>query len=174
MLYTFNMKLFLIKLKYPFLFFLIILLSSCSILDNENDKKSIKLSEPNIKKNNCPETKIPSKTAKYISGKKYILNIKKIEMACRIIEVNELNSFNIVIQYKAKLELKTSNKIKSKDLKLPSIYIAIVDIESETVLAKMKSNINVRDREDNLLVNKKKFRFKYESNENLFIYFGLQ
>ena len=167
------MKLFLIKFIYPLLFFLIILLSSCSILDNENDKKSIKLSESNLK-NNCPATKIPSKTAKYISSKKYILNIKKIEMACRIIEANELNSSYIVIQSKVKMGLKTTNKIKSKDLKLPSIYIAIVDVESETVLAKMKSNINIRDREDNLLVNKKKFKFKYESNENLFIYFGLQ
>ena len=167
------MKLFLIKLIYPLLFFLIILLSSCSILDNENDKNSIKLSESNLK-NNCPATKIPSKTAKYISSKKYILNIKKIEMACRIIEANELNSSYIVIQSKVKMGLKTTNKIKSKDLKLPSIYIAIVDVESETVLAKMKSNINIRDREDNLLVNKKKFKFKYESNENLFIYFGLQ
>ena len=57
---------------------------------------------------------------------------------------------------------------------LPSMYIALVDRENEKVLAKMKSKIDIRNKEDGLIVNKKKFRFKHASNDNLSIYFGLQ
>ena len=72
------------------------------------------------------------------------------------------------------MALKTNNKIKTKDLMLPNIYIALVDTENEVVLAKMISKIDIRNKEDNLIVNKKKFRFKHTNNDNLYIYFGLQ
>ena len=67
-----------------------------------------------------------------------------------------------------------NNKIKTKDLNLPNIYIALVDRESEVILAKMTSKIDIRNKEGNVIINKKKFRFKYASNDNLYIYFGLQ
>ena len=57
---------------------------------------------------------------------------------------------------------------------LPNFYIALVDRENEAVLAKMISKIDLSNKEGNLIVNKKKFRFKHESNDNLSIYFGLQ
>ena len=38
---------------------------------------------------------------------------------------------------------------------LPNIYIALVDRENEVVLAKMISKIDIRNKEDNLIVNKK-------------------
>ena len=38
----------------------------------------------------------------------------------------------------------------------------------------MTSKIDIRNKEDNLIVNKKNFRFKYANNDNLSIYFGLQ
>ena len=57
---------------------------------------------------------------------------------------------------------------------LPNIYIALVDRENEKVLAKMKSKIDLRNKEGSLIVNEKKFRFNYDSNDNLSIYFGLQ
>ena len=72
------------------------------------------------------------------------------------------------------MEFKTNNKVKEKELILPSIYIALVDRENEVVLAKMISKIEISNKEDNLIVNKKKIRFKYANNDNLFIYFGLQ
>ena len=72
------------------------------------------------------------------------------------------------------MELKTNNKIKKTDLMLPNIYIALVDRENEAVLAKMISNIDLRNKEGNLIVNKKKFRFKHSKNDNFSIYFGLQ
>ena len=169
------MKLYLIKSFYVFLHFVeIIFLTSCSILDYEEDKNNSKFSQNNVNKNKCPSTKIPSKTESYISSKKYILSIKKIEMACKSEVLRNSNLLEIVVQFKAKMELKTNNRIKTKDIKLPNIYIALVERESEVVLAKMTSKIDIRNKEDNLIVNKKQFRFKHASNDNLSIYFGLQ
>ena len=169
------MKLFLIKFTYTFLsFVVIILLASCTILDYEEGQNKSKYSQNNVKKNKCPLTKIPSKTASYTSNKKYILSIKKIEMACKSEVVRSSNFIDMVVQFKARMELKANNKIKTKDLMLPSIYIALVDRESEVVVAKMTSKIDIRNKEDTLIINKKKFRFKHASNDNLSIYFGLQ
>ena len=169
------MKLLLIKLTYAFLsFFVIIFLTSCSILDYEEGKNNSKFSQNNISKNKCPSTKIPFKTASYISSKKYILNIKKIEIACKSKVLRGSDALDTVVQFRVKMELKTNNKIKTKYLKLPNIYIALVDRESEVVLAKMTSIIDIKNKEDNLIVNKKKFRFKHANNNNLSIYFGLQ
>ena len=70
------MKLFLIKLRQLFLSFVLILfLSSCAFLGLKEDKNVPKVSTNDIKKNKCPIVKIPSKTASYISTKKYILSI---------------------------------------------------------------------------------------------------
>ena len=76
-------------------------------------------------------------------------------MVCKSELVRSSNVLDIVVQFKVKMELKTNNKIKSKDLMLPNIYIALVDRESEVVLAKMISKIDIRNKEDNLIVNKK-------------------
>ena len=169
------MKLFLIKFTYAFLSCVVIIfLASCSILDYKEVQNKSKYSQNDIKKNKCPSTKIPSKTASYISNKKYILSIKKIEMVCKNEVIRSSNALDILVQFKVKMELKTNKKINKKDLMLPKIYIALVDRESEVVLAKMTSKINIRNKEGNLIVNKKKFRFKHENNENLSIYFGLQ
>ena len=169
------MKLLLIKLTYAFLSFaVIIFLASCSILDYEEGKNSSKFSQNNISKNKCPSTKIPLKTASYISSKKYILRIKKIEIACKSQILRGYDALNTVVQFKVKMELKTNNKIKTKNLTLPRIYIALVDRENEAVLAKMTSKIDIRNKEGNVILNKKKFRFKRASNDNLYIYFGLQ
>ena len=76
------MKLYLLKFTYAFLSLVIItLLASCSTLDYEEGKNESTFSQNNIKKNKCPLTQIPSETATYISSKKYVLSIKKIEMA---------------------------------------------------------------------------------------------
>ena len=169
------MKLFLIKFTYTFLsFVLVVFLASCSILDYEEGQNKSKYSQNNVKKNKCPSTKIPSQTASYTSTKNYVLSIKKIKMACKSEVVRSSNVLDIVVQFNAKMELKTNKNIKKKDLMLPSIYIALVDLESEAILAKMISKIDIRNKEDNLIVNKKKFRFKHANNDNLSIYFGLQ
>ena len=169
------MKLSLIKFTYAFLSFIVIIfLGSCSILDYKESNNNNKLNQNNFDKNKCPLAKIPSKTATHISSKKYILNIKKIEMACKSEVVRDSNALDILLQFKAKIELKTNNKINIKDLMLPSIYIALVDREKEVVLAKMISEIDTRNKEGLYIVNKNKFRFKYASNDNLYIYFGLQ
>ena len=169
------MNLSLIKFTYPFLSFVIIIfLASCSILDYEEDKNNSKFSQNNVYKNKCPSTKIPTKTARFISSKRYILSIKKIEMACKSEVVRNSNALDTVVQFKAKMELKTNNTIKTKELILPSIFIALVDRENESVLAKMASEIDIRNKEGNSIVSKKKFRFKHASNDNLSIYFGLQ
>lgn len=169
------MKLFLIKFKDFFLLSsLTFFLCSCAILGHEEGKSDTNLNETNIKKNKCPTAKIPSKTAKYVSTKKYILSIKKIKMICKSDLISKSNLKDFIIQYKAEIELKTDPELKAKDFILPSIYIAIVDIEKENVLAKMVSNIEVSSKEGNLMINKKKIRFTYSSYENLSIYFGLQ
>ena len=169
------MKLFLIKFTYAFLSFVIIIfLSSCAILDYEEEKNDSNFTQNNVKKNKCPSPKIPSETASFLSPKKYILSINKIEIACKSEVVRSSNVLDIVVQFKAKMELKTNNQIKKNDLRLPSIYIALVDRENESVLAKMISKIDLKNKEDSLIVNKNKFRFKHESNDNLSIYFGLQ
>ena len=168
------MKLLLIKFTYAFSSLaVIIFLASCSILGYEESKNNSKVSQNNVKKK-CPSTKIPSKTASYLSSKKYILSIKKIEIACKSEADRSSNVLDIVVQYKAKMELKTNKKIIKNNLMLPSIYIALVDRENEAVLAKMTSKINLKNKEDNLIINKKKFRFKHASSDNLYIYFGLQ
>ena len=169
------MKLYLIKFTYTFLSFVVLIfLTSCSVLDYEKTENNSKFSQNNVDKSKCPSAKIPSKTASYIFSKKYIFNIKKIEMACKSELVRNSNALDILVQFKAKMELKTNNKINTKDIMLPSIYIALVNREKEVVLAKMISKIDTRNKEGNYIVNKNKFRFKYASNDNLYIYFGLQ
>ncbi len=169
------MKLFLIKFRQLFLSFVLILfLSSCASLGFKEDKNVPKVSTNDIKKNKCPIVKIPSKTASYISTKKYILSIKKIKMVCKSKKINKSNLLDFYVRYNAKMELKINKKIRAKGLMLPSIYIAIVDVDNETVLAKMKSDIEISNKEENLIINSNKFRFKYESYENLYVYFGLQ
>ena len=168
------MKLFLIKFTYAFLpFVIVIFLASCAILDYEEEKNNSKFSQNNVEKNKCPSTKILSKTASYKSSREYILSIKKIEMACKSEVLRNSNILDIIVQFKAKMQLKANNK-KINDIVLPSIYIALVDRENEIVLAKMISKIDIRNKEGNLIVNKNKFRFKYASSDNLSIYFGLQ
>ena len=170
-----NMKLFLIKFTYVFSsIFVITLLSACSILYYEEVKNNSKFSQNNVNKNKCPPTKILPKTSNYISSKKYVLSIKKIEMVCKSEIVRSSDVLEIVVQFKVKMELKTNNKIKIKDLMLPNIYIALVERENEAVLAKMIYEIDIRNKEGNVIVNKKKIRFKRTSNDNLYIYFGLQ
>tara|TARA_X000000950_G_scaffold21088_1_gene22706 strand:- start:3358 stop:3867 length:510 start_codon:yes stop_codon:yes gene_type:complete len=169
------MKLYLIKFTYTFLSFVaLIALTSCSILDYEKSENNIKFSQNNVDKSKCPSAKIPSKTASYISSKKYIFNIKKIEMACKSKVVKNSNALDILVQFKAKIEIKTNNKSNTEGLKLPSIYIALVDTQKEVVLAKMLSKIDIRNKEGNTILNKNKFRVKNASNDNLYIYFGLQ
>jgi hypothetical protein len=169
------MKLSLIKISYAFVYCIVsIFLTSCSILNYEESENNGKFSQNNVNKNKCPSTKIPLKTASYISSKKYILSIKKIEMVCKREVVTSSNDLDIVVQFKVKMELKINNKINKKDLMLPSIYIALVDRENETVLAKMISGVDIRNKEGNSIINKKKFRFKKSGNDNFFIYFGLQ
>ena len=169
------MKLSIIKSFYVFLSLVaIIFLTSCSILDYKEDKNNSKFSQNNVNKNKCPSTKIPSNTASYISSKKYILSIKKIEIACNSEVLINSDASDIVVQFKAKMELKTNKRINKKALILPNIFIALVDRDNERVLAKMISEIDIRNKEGNVIINKKKFRFKYASNDNLYIYFGLQ
>ena len=169
------MKLFLIKFKDFFLLSAFTLfLSSCATLGFEEGISDTNLNKTNIKKNKCPTAKIPFKTAKHVSKKKYILRIKKIKMICKSDLISKTNLKNFTIQYKAEIELNTNPAFSEKDFIWPNIYIAIVDIEKETVLAKMVSGIEVNNKEGNLIVNKKKIRFKYSSYENLSIYFGLQ
>ena len=172
--YSTNMKLFLIKSIYTFLSFVVIIFfTSCSILDYE-EKNNRKLNKKDVKMNKCPSTKIPSQTANYISSKKYILSIKKIQMACKSKIVRSSDALDTVVQFNVKMELKTNNKVKTKDLKLPSIFIALVDKENEAVLIKMVSSVDISNKEGSIIVNKKKFRFKHANNDNLSIYFGLQ
>ena len=169
------MKLSLIKFTYAFLIFVVIIfLSSCSILELEESKNNSKFSKNNINENKCPSTKIPSETASYISSKKYILSIKKIEIACKSELLRGSGPLDTIVQFKVKMDLKTNNKIKKKDLILPVVYIALVDRENEAILAKMASEIDIKNKEGNAIVNKKKFRFKSVNNDNLYIYFGLQ
>ena len=169
------MKLFLIKFKDFFLLLAFTLfLSSCATLGFEEDISDTNLNQNNVKKNKCPTAKIPFKTAKHVSTKKYILSIKKIKMICKSDLISKTNLKDFTIQYKAEIELNTNPAFEEKDFRLPNIYIAIVDIKKETVLAKMVSDIEVNNKEGNLIVNKKRIRFKYSSYENLSIYFGLQ
>ena len=169
------MKFLLIKFTYTFLSFVIIIfLASCSILDYEEVKNDSKFSQNNISKNKCPSTKIPFRTASYVSSKQYILSIKKIEIACKNEVLNSSDALEIVVQFKVNMELKTNNKIKKKDLILPDVYIALVDRENEAVLAKMTAEIDIINQEGNAIVNEKKFRIKNVSKDNLYIYFGLQ
>ena len=72
------------------------------------------------------------------------------------------------------MELKTNNTVNEKELMLPSIYMALVNRKNEEILAKMISKIEISSKENNLIVNKKKIRFQYANDSNLFIYFGLQ
>ena len=169
------MKLLLIKFKHFFLLLVFaFLISSCAILGYEEDKSNTKIIQTDINKNKCPTAKIPAKTARYVSTKIYILSIKKIEMICKSNIIREGNVKDFVIQYKAEIELRTNPKVRAKDLIFPNIYIAIVDMEKESVLAKMVSGVEVSNKIDNLIVNKNKIRFKYGNSENLSIYFGLQ
>ena len=169
------MKLSLIKFIFVFLSSVVIIfLVSCSILDYDESGNNSKFNQNNFDKNKCPIAKIPSKTASHILSKNNTLSIKKIEMACKSELVRNSNALDILVQFKAKMELKTNNKINTKDIMLPSIYIALVNREKEVVLAKMISKIDTRNKEGNYIVNKNKFRFKYASNDNLYIYFGLQ
>ena len=173
-MYIINIKNRFIKFKMNFFFlFLITLLASCSLLENKSVNR-IKLDQNNLNKIKCPQAKIPFKTAKYISNKKYLLKIKKIEMLCK----NSLDKISgkadFTIEYRAKLEFKFNKKINKNNLSFPHIYIAIVDIKKENILAKMFSDINIDNIDNKMIINVNKFKFKHENYKDLVIYFGIQ
>lgn len=173
-MYIINIKNRFIKLKkYFFCIFFILLLASCSILDNEN-AKAIKLSKNNLNKVKCPQAKIPYETTKFVSNKKYLLKIKKIEMVCKNSSDKISGKLNLLIESRVKLEFKYNKKINKKDLNLPHIYIAIVDVKKENILAKMYSDINIENKDNDMLAIINKFKFKYENYKDLVIYFGIQ
>ena len=79
----------------------------------------------------------------------------------------------LLLEYKAKLELVSRQKISRKNLTLPQVYIAIINNSNEKVLAKVLSNLDLTNIENKLIINNKKFKFKYDKNTDLNIYFGL-
>ena len=92
------MKLFLIKFKQFFLLVIFTLfLSSCTILGFEEGKSNTSLNKV-IKK--CPVAKIPSKTARYVSNKDYILSIKKIKMICTSDLISKTNLRDLLYNIK--------------------------------------------------------------------------
>ena len=159
--------------KHYFCLFFTLLLASCSLLENQS-VNSIKASKNNLNKIKCPQAKIPQETAKYISNRNYLLKIKKIEIICKNSSDKISEKLELIIQYKAKLEFKFNKKINKKNLNLPHIYIAIVDIKKENILAKMISDIDIENKENKMVVNINKFKIKYENYKDLVIYFGIQ
>ena len=159
--------------NYFFYLFFIPLLVSCSLLEKES-VKNIQSSQNDLNKTKCPQAKIPHETAKYVSNKKYLLKIKKIEMICTNRSDKMAGTLDLIIEYRAKLEFKFNKKINKKDFKLPHIYVAIVDIKKENILAKIFSDIDIGNRENEMIVNINKFKFKYENYKDLVLYFGMQ
>lgn len=174
-MYSINFKsLFITFINFSVFISITFLLFSCSLLDYDDAKLNLRPIQEDIKKNKCPKSKIPFITAKYVANEKYVLNIKKIEMFCKNNLLSQSKSSEIIIRFKVIMELEKNRKIETKDLTLPNVYIAIVDMEKENILAKMVSAVTTDDNEENLIVNNKKIAFKYENYENLSIYFGLQ
>ena len=173
-MYIINTKNRFIKfIKYFFCLLSIILFTSCSLLENES-LNNTKVSQNNFNKIKCPQAKIPYETVKYISNKKFLLKIKKIEMICKNSLDKISGKLDLIIQYKAKLEFKFNEKINKEDLNLPHIYVAIVDVKKENVLAKIFSDIEIENKENKMIVNINKFKFKHENYKDLVIYFGIQ
>ena len=78
------------------------------------------------------------------------------------------------MEFAINLNLDINNNKKLNNLKFPNIYIAIIDIKREKVLAKVLSNITL----DNIkkdLINKNSLKIRYKNSlSDLNIYFGLQ
>ena len=158
---------------------LFITLTSCSTfklfeteqLEDEKDK---------VKKNNvikCPDTKIPRKTSFYKSKdyvNKYLLKIDRVSMICKNFDMKDSLEDILSLEFAINLNLDINNNKKLNNLKLPNIYIAIIDIKREKVLAKVLSNITL----DNIkkdLINKNSLKIRYKNSlSDLNIYFGLQ
>ena len=139
-MYIINIKNLYIKFK-KFFFSLALssILVSCSLLENES-VNNIKSSQNSLKKIKCPQAKIPYETAKYISNKKFLLKINKVEMICKNSVDDMSGQLEVIIEYKAKLEFKFNKKINQNNLNLPHVYIAIVDTKKENILVKMFSD----------------------------------
>ena len=173
-MYIINIKNRFIKfIKHFFYLISIISLTSCSLLENESFN-STKVRQNNLNKIKCPQAKIPYETVKYVSKKKYLLKINKIEMICYNSLDKISGKLDLIIQYKAKLEFKFNEKINKDDLNLPHVYVAIVDVKKENVLAKIFSDIDIENKENKMIVNTNKLKFKYENYKDLVIYFGIQ
>lgn len=155
-------------------------LTSCSltnILNNEKQLKDIKKQQISQAQIKCPKFYIPSKTSKYLNKKynyQYLLKIKKINLICKKIPNNGNNQLVLLLDYKAEILLTSKNDLDKKKLFLPKLYIAFINDNDEKVLAKVFSNLDIENINNNLIINEKKFKFKYNKDNNLNIYFGLQ
>jgi hypothetical protein len=165
--------------KVLLLFLLVFLFSSCSfynVFEDKQQESPDKITEDK-ERIKCPKTKIPYNTANYKYSKnniKYLIKIKKIEIVCKSISNSLADTSTLFVKYKANLELKSNIKTSNKDLKLPKIYIAIVDSEREDVLAKIMSNLQISSIDNQSIINENKFQFNYNKINNLSIYFGVQ
>ena len=157
--------------------FLVLFLNSCSLnemfYDDTNDLvKNEELEELNT----CPNTYIPNQTVKFTSNKykrEFLVKIKKVSLRCRTINTEIDNQLLTNLSFKADLLFLSKNSI-NKVNRLPKLYIAVVDNNSEKVLAKVLSNLDISKIKGKFIINEKKFKFKFNKDQDINIYFGLE
>ena len=163
------------------IFFLLLLLfvNSCSLneLFYEDTKEDLGAKKVEAGMIKCPKTYIPKETAKYISNKykkEYIAKIKKISLSCNLVNDERQSKTFFLLKYKADIIFIYKNNVNAKRIILPKLYTAIVNNDNEKVLAKVVSELDLSKLKGKLIVNEKKFKFNYNNNDIINIYFGLE
>jgi len=162
-----------------FCLLLLLFVNSCSLNelfyeDTKEDLASKKAESGLIK---CPKTYIPKETAQYISNKykkEYIAKIKKISLGCNLVNNEGQSKTFFLLKYKADIIFAHKNNVNVKKIILPKLYIAIVNNVNEKVLVKVVSELDLSKVKGKLIVNEKKFKFNYNKNDIINIYFGLE
>ncbi len=171
-----------------FLSFFSIALSSCSFekvknLFREEDKDLKIRPKAETKTEICPATNIPYETSFYIKksySTGYTAKIKKISTNCKFISIkNAAYKKQILISFKADIEIQSRKSLNNKSNEKLYLYIAMVDNKGK-ILAKVLSPIYLKDIEEKgkynyEIIEENKFKYTFDKiNENFTVYYGFQ
>lgn len=155
---------------------------ACSLQDFYSDNlNNSKIEHKSYKIVKCPSIFIPKETYKRLlvnKSKKIRFNIEKVEVICK--EISNKNENKLLVDYKVIINSQANYNVNYNNVKLPQIYLAIIDNRNEKVLTKILSKTNFsglfKPNKNHNIINKGKFKIKHNNEllSEINIYIGFQ
>jgi hypothetical protein len=162
--------------------FLTSILVACSLSDITSvDLNNSKINDKTYKSVKCPTFLIPKETYKSTlvnKSNQLKLSIKKVEVICK--KINNKNENKLLVDYKLIIKSYANYNINYNNVKLPQIYLAIIDNRNEIVLTKILSKTNFsgtfKANKNHNIINKGKFKIIHNNEllSEINIYIGFQ